>query len=240
MGDERGVIDVTLAPHPFALDPADLDCLAEDELKRAERLLSPAQRADFMARRVMLRRALGRRLGIEAADVRFDKGPFGKPFVRGRPDIEFSFSHARQLTLLAIGRTTLGADIESRENIINPAAVAARILSPSERLTWEQTPSQDRPQNILATWVRKEATVKAIGAGLRIDLASIEVESSAVLQPAPVRIDPSTGTTWFSWDLPAPHGYAAALVTDRADVEIAFVGSKAKRADQRAPADAVR
>ena len=98
----------------------------------------------------------------------------GRPFLAGRPDLDFSISHCTRLVVCAVESgeaPRVGIDVEPLGEQ-NPAAmrrIAARWFSGPERERWNADPTEE---TFLALWTAKEAAAKWQGGGLR-DLRAV-------------------------------------------------------------------
>ncbi|MEV7416148.1 4'-phosphopantetheinyl transferase superfamily protein [Streptomyces sp. NPDC089919] len=170
------------APAAFA------DLLDDAERRRAAAFRFPVHAARFVWARGMAKSALAAAAGVPAGRVRLvregcpDCGgrDHGKPsaVVPGdRPGaFQFSLSHSEGHSALVLARGhPVGLDVER----IRPMAVdvlAPATLSPSERAhVADQPAGPPRSLAYLRCWTRKEAVLKASGAGVRGDLTALEV-----------------------------------------------------------------
>ncbi|MET1001379.1 MAG: 4'-phosphopantetheinyl transferase superfamily protein [Acidimicrobiia bacterium] len=148
------------------LDPSERD--------RADAWSNPAARARWIVAHGALRSVLGAALGVEPADIAFDRTcrhcgdpKHGKPVVVGA-DIEFSLSHSGALAVIAWTRAAgrLGVDVE----LVRPRArlelLAARKLDPAEYAAWRALAPAERLPAFLRHWTAQEAYLKALGVGL--------------------------------------------------------------------------
>jgi 4'-phosphopantetheinyl transferase len=190
-----------------ALDPPPgrLDVLAgylsPDERARAERFHFPRDRRRFLAARGTVREILGAYLGRPPAALAFAYGPQGKPAL-DPPDaagLDFNLSHSAGVALVALARgRPVGVDVEAMRELTDLPGVAARVMTVAELAAFEALPAGARAAAFFALWTRKEAYMKALGAGF-----SLPPESFAVAGLA--------AAGWSVNDLPAPPGYAACV-----------------------------
>ncbi|MFH7597339.1 4'-phosphopantetheinyl transferase superfamily protein [Streptomyces racemochromogenes] len=181
--------------------------LDAEERGRADRLLRPGDRRTYLASHLGLRVLLGGYLGVAPGEVRFVRedcpncgGPHGRPAVAGG-GVHFSLSHSGDLAYLAFAGVPVGVDVEG----LPSAAAVADVLSalhPEERAEVAALPEDGRRTALARVWARKEACLKATGAGLAEGLVEPYVGSAPAPAPVP---------GWSLRDLPAPPGYAAAL-----------------------------
>src|SRR5437899_7427344 len=101
--------------------PAHLRSLSEDEVARADRFHFADHRRDFIVGRAFLRTVLGRYLGIDKSQVRFEYTKYGKPSIAGPGSdrgVFFNLTHSNHLALLAVTREgELGIDVEGLRNV---------------------------------------------------------------------------------------------------------------------------
>jgi phosphopantetheinyl transferase len=145
------------------------DCLSLSEYARAARLRWRAHRELFVFARGMLRVVLGAYLDIDPARLVFDVEAGGKPVLFGR-ELQFNLSHAAGGVLLAIGgRQRVGCDLESMQRRVDVETLADAALSGVERDAFARVPAATRKGWLLQMWTRKEAVLKAHGAGIGRD-----------------------------------------------------------------------
>jgi 4'-phosphopantetheinyl transferase len=198
--------------------------LSPDELLRAERLRSPRDREHFIARRGLLRMALGRFVGENPRGIRFGYGPFGKPALREprrARSVRFSVSHSCGQALYAIcsGRD-VGVDIEYVRPLDDGAmeGIVQQLFAESERQAWRCVPSTERCKVFFRAWTRKEAYGKAVGNGIanafdQFCVPLLPEESARLLD---VGTRPEEAGRWNLFDVPADPEYMAALAVESA------------------------
>lgn len=163
----------------------------DDEVAHAGRFRRDDDRRRFLTGRALARGVLGGYLGRPPTEISLAVTAFGKPYLRrdGGPDLRFNLSHSGNLVALAVGiRDEVGIDVEA-EPLGNADGLAPIVLSRPERRSYEELPEGLRPAALLRCWTRKEALLKASGAGLSRDPRMLTVgwqgaESQAVAMPA--------------------------------------------------------
>jgi 4'-phosphopantetheinyl transferase len=148
---------------------ADDAVLSADERTRAARLIMPDARRRFIAARAGLREILAQITGIDAAALTFGAGEHGKPHQTGIANApHFNLAHSGDLALVAIADRPVGVDLEQVRPLANMAQMADMSFTDEERAAlW----SLDEPAQTAAffrLWTRKEALMKAHGAGFRL------------------------------------------------------------------------
>jgi 4'-phosphopantetheinyl transferase len=193
-----------------------LPLLAADERARAARLRTEAGRRTSIAGRGVLRYVLGRYLGLPPEHVRFTYTTYGKPALAPAEagGLRFNLAHARDLALLAIMRThELGVDVEAVDASVEHERIAARFFSPQEQAALRALPPEQRLAAFFAGWTRKEAYLKARGAGLSLPLDQFSVSLAPEEPPALLELHGPAAepTRWALHALRPGPGYAAAL-----------------------------
>jgi 4'-phosphopantetheinyl transferase len=197
--------------------------LSADERQRAERLRFARDADRFVAGRGLLRSALAERAGQRPQDLRFAYGPAGKPSLADHPRLRFNAAGAVGAALVAITEgIDVGVDLEYLEVGADDLAVARQFFCPVEIAELERLGGAERQAAFLRAWTRKEAYVKALGAGLQVDLDRLAV-SLLPGEPAALRWtrQPGEAERWTLVDLSDPgRGIVAALCHEAADVVV--------------------
>jgi len=199
--------------------------LAADEIERADRFRFDKDRLHFIAARGLLRTLLGSYLGMEPELVRLEYGPYGKPVLSAEnfTSLCFNISHSQGVALFAftLGRD-IGVDIEFMRPGISAEDIAGRFFSPGEKRALDSLPPAMKLKAFYNCWSRKEAFLKANGKGLSYGLDRVEVSVNPKEPAGFLRINGSEAdaASWSLRDLPAPHGYSAALAVKGPDFEL--------------------
>ncbi len=144
--------------------------LSDDEIGRAERLLLPSARRQFVLSHVALRYVLAGYLRTAPGALPLSRDPHGKPQVHqsvGAP-VHFNLTHTADVALIAVSpEVPVGVDVEQirpwpRELLVT----SGQFFSDREQHLLEEVPPHLLPQAFARCWTRKEAMVKAMGAGL--------------------------------------------------------------------------
>lgn len=155
---------------PLALPAEDIPALSRvlsaQERARADRFQLPADRRRFMVSRYALRSVLGAYARLSPRSLEFRYGSQGKPYLAG--DLHFNLSHSGRLALIAVCRgEPVGVDVEYADRA--PDAMYEMIdafLSAAERRHLLGLPVEQHREAFFRCWTRKEALIKAVGAGL--------------------------------------------------------------------------
>lgn len=188
-----------------------LQTLAADERARARRMAAPQARR-YVAARGALRAILAGRLGAEPARITLAVHPGGKPHLPDHPSLQFNLSHSGDACVCAVAASAVGVDIEQVRPMDDLLLVARRFFAPGEYEAIARLPAARQPSAFFACWTRKEAFVKALGAGLQAPLHRFEVSVDPAA-PA-LRCSDLPGGEPVRWqlrNLATPPGYAGSL-----------------------------
>ena len=164
--------------------------LSTEELARTSRYRHAVDRDRARAGRGLLRRLLGRYLGMSPADVAIETGEFGKPRLAGDASdmtIAFNASGSAHLAIFAFARgTAVGVDVEAFANA--PGSLGKTLISPrtvqsmatrfaaDEAALIRGLPEAEAAAAFLRLWTCKEACLKCRGTGLQTPLGEIRIE----------------------------------------------------------------
>lgn len=194
-------------------DDEALSALSAAERARAARFATDKLRHRWLHGHVAMRRILARELGVMPRDLAYATGPHGKPHLASPAGtgLEFSYSDAERVALLAVSRAgPVGVDIEPILRPVEVEAIIATHFTPRERAAVLAADGEVRRAAFFRIWTRKEAVLKAIGAGLSFGLAGIDVLDDR----ASVAAGPEAAQgPWALHDLPTDPAHRAALAT---------------------------
>lgn len=148
---------------------ADLRLLPPWRRRKAESYVNLSDRVQCVKAFLLLKRALQEDYGLE--DVpEFVYGPFGKPRLKGHPEIHFSLSHCRTGVMCAVDSSPVGCDIEA----VPPQADEDVMLAAFCGKEREAVQASERPGIEYARiWTAKEAFLKMEGTGICTDLKEL-------------------------------------------------------------------
>ncbi|MGP0018212.1 MAG: 4'-phosphopantetheinyl transferase family protein [Candidatus Sulfotelmatobacter sp.] len=194
--------------------------LSPDELGRAKRFHFERDCLHFVHCRSALRSLLGRYLGMSADEIHFEYQPTGKPELAAEQNpgrLEFNVSHSANIALIGVtADRRIGVDIEKIRGDIDTAALSERFFSARERASLEALPQNLHLQAFFACWTRKEAFLKATGAGLSFPLSDFTVSADPDLNPEieEIRGDAVIAQHWSLADLSPEDGYRATVAAE--------------------------
>jgi len=174
-------IDVVMTPLAASAEivEAAAALLSDAERHRARRFVFDRDTRRYIVGRARLRELLAARLGVRAHQVEFVYGAHGKPALSRRfadSNLHFSVSHCDDLATYAFSSGhAIGIDVEAVRVMTDADDIAARYFSPRENATYRSLDPRDKPLGFFNCWTRKEAFVKALGGGLSMPLAEVDV-----------------------------------------------------------------
>lgn len=200
--------------------------LSAEERRRADAFAFERDARRFIVSHAVLRTLLGHATGIPPGELSFQREPGLKPVlepITAQP-IHFSLSRSEELVLIGFASRPLGVDIECLAKSVDTEALGDFVLSDREREVFRRLDRSDQQRAFLQCWTQKEAYLKAIGQGLYVSPASVEVcfgpSETAGLKS--IAGDSPAAARWFV-DLVVPHeGYigAVAILGDRRQVQL--------------------
>jgi 4'-phosphopantetheinyl transferase len=178
--DHEGVhvwaMSLRVAGEPFRRLAA---VLSREERQRAVSFRFDRDRNRFMTSHGMTRLILARYLGAQPAEIEFQPGAHGKPFLAGngaRDGLQFNLTHCQDLALLAVARDReVGIDLERVRPLEDASELAAHFCSQRENAEFQSLPPAEREAAFFRLWTCKEAWLKAVGDGIGTSLDKVEV-----------------------------------------------------------------
>ena len=201
-------------------EPRWREIISDDEQTRADGFRFAIDRQNFTATRALLRILLGAYIGLAPEAVTFSYAEHGKPSLITREEndrLEFNLSHSGDIALLAFARgRAVGVDIERIRENLEPEKIARRFFSRHEQTELSALPPSERCVGFFRCWSRKEAYIKARGAGLSLPLDQFDVslkpgDQSALLD---ARTEDTDISAWPLGELAVRNGYVAALCVE--------------------------
>jgi 4'-phosphopantetheinyl transferase len=198
----------------------DLHLLDDDEQARAERYRFDLDRRRFIARRVLLRTVLAGYLGVEPATVRYRTSPMGRPELAPPCGITFSTSHADGLAVVAVAsERPVGVDVERIRPIPDALDLALHFFSHREYEHLLAATEVGRSDAFLRLWTRKEAYIKAVGAGMAMPLDGFDVLDAEDGRHPRLR-EANGGLSYAMTSLEAPPGYLGTVAASGSEVSL--------------------
>lgn len=200
-------------------------CLNPDEQARAARFIREEHRRRFAAFRGLLRHILGAYLGLEPQNVPIAASERGKPYLALKlsTPLEFSVSHSEDRALYAItGAPSAGIDCECipHHRKFDLDGLVNRVMNEEERAYLNsaivESDAAARAEAFLQLWTLKEATLKAIGAGLDRGLDAVSALGAVTGADGDTWCD-AQGRRLRRWSFAAEEACVAALAVELPD-----------------------
>jgi len=195
--------------------------LSSDEVAKAERFRFEKDKKKFIVARGILRRILGRYVGKDPHELRFEYTANGKPILVNSESgaLSFNLSHSATFALYAVTlQKNIGIDIERIRYDIDVAEIARRFFSQEEVNSLESIHENKLHELFFRYWTRKEAFLKATGDGISFPMEKIDVSliNGRILSPVRLPDNKRENTNWYVQDLFPGEGYAAAIAVEEA------------------------
>jgi 4'-phosphopantetheinyl transferase len=162
------VTDGDLAAANRLLDPG--------ERARRDRLVNARDRRDYTMAHALVRTALSASAGCAPGDWRFVATEHGKPAIvaaqAGSPPLAFNLSHTHGLVACAVGRVTLGIDVERHTRVERAPMLAERYFAGPEIAALQACATDEYAVRFIELWTLKESYIKGVGLGLSLPLHS--------------------------------------------------------------------
>jgi 4'-phosphopantetheinyl transferase len=163
---------------------------------------------------------MGGYLEVSPAVITFRRGRGGKPHLAGRfagSALGFNYSHSGDRVLIAVAAGwEVGVDIEWVHSGLAIEEILESFLTRDEWDAIDCLAGATRRERAFRIWARKEAVVKAVGAGLRLPMTAIEVGSAARAESRPIVVQASDRCRrrLVLSDVCCPPGYVAAAAVN--------------------------
>jgi len=194
-----------------------VELLNQNQRTRHNQLATSDLRKDYLSSHTGARCILSGYLKCPPAEVKFERGQYGKPrlFVN---KLHFNLSHSSGQTLLAVSENAVGVDIERIRPLTHFGSLAEKHLSTNELARLGNTPEAGRLREFFRYWTCKEAIAKLTGLGLQSDVKRLEVGLSQPAVSSEVKLPEQWPTElrqcWLT-EIEAQMGFAAAVASDQ-------------------------
>jgi 4'-phosphopantetheinyl transferase len=155
------------------------DLLDDAEKTRHARFKFERDARLFLISHALVRTALSDFADSEIAPAAwvFESGAYGRPEIipsDGVPRMRFNLTHTQGLAVCAVTSSAdIGVDAEAENRNLDMAALAPRIMSPTELARFQSASSAVQRKQFLSLWTLKEAFAKARGLGLNLPVEKL-------------------------------------------------------------------
>lgn len=202
------------------------EILSADEKVKADSFIFEKHRQNFLVSHGFLRAILAYYVDCAPDELQFGYGNSGKPFLAApfsAARLSFNLSHSGSLAVYAITRgRPIGVDVEQIRSEIDTDEIARQFFSISESSCLESISPELRVNAFFDCWTRKEAFIKAHGAGLSIPLDQFDVSLSPgePAQLLEVKWEKVEAVEWSLRAIDVAGGYAAAFAVKGHDLRL--------------------
>jgi 4'-phosphopantetheinyl transferase len=194
--------------------------ISRRERKRAERLVFPERRDDFILHRGLLRSILAKYLEEKPEQIRITISDSGKPILANHR-LEFNLSHSNDLMICGItAGARIGVDIQYIYPIESLDRVISKILATPEIELLNDVPKDERMELFFTIWTAKEALLKALGSGFQSPANTIQVinkiNSGSILQVE----TPLKDHDWIVREVEIESGYKSFLAVEGKEIQV--------------------
>ncbi|MBB6332566.1 4'-phosphopantetheinyl transferase [Chryseobacterium sediminis] len=109
------------------------------------------------------------------SDIETGVLPNKKPYLKGH-SLHFNISHSKELVACAIAEYPLGIDVEFNDPKVSYHDFTFQM---TDKELQEIQDAEDKMKKLFTYWTRKEAVIKAHGAGMMLPLDSFEIINNA-------------------------------------------------------------
>ena len=138
----------------------------KDKQEHIKRLKFKNDKDLTMVGDILAKAAIQKVFGIAVADMKFEVGEFGKPFLVSHKDVYFNISHSGNIVVCAVHDKPVGIDIQ-KMNDVNFESIAKRVFTKNEQDVFFSTPQETQKEQFYKTWTAKESYIKFLGTGVR-------------------------------------------------------------------------
>ncbi len=167
--------------------------LSAEELGRARSFYQRSRQEIYIRAHGTLRQVLSAYAGLSPGTIQYGYAAYGKPYLANARDdrkVRFNMSHDGQsVSYIVSGDEEVGIDAEQADPAFDWRPIARAYFAPEENSFLESLPEDRRHYAFCWIWTRKEALLKADGAGL----SAIDRCAASAMRP---RIGPFALSTW--------------------------------------------
>ena len=153
-----------------------LNLLSDNEKEKASKFCFKKDQNQFIISRGALRILSAAYLDMNAKEIEFKYGEYGKPEFDFNSDLKFNVSHSGNLgTIGFVKNFDIGIDVEKIKNDFDVLEIVSNYFSELEIETLKKLPKEMHTEYFYRCWTRKESFIKAKSLGLTFPLDSFSV-----------------------------------------------------------------
>jgi len=200
--------------HFHSLYPTFKAVLSAEEIARAQRFHQKNDVRRFITATIALRLLLSSYLNIHAADIRFLRGRYGKPYLANNPlSIHFNLSHSGNIILISFSLMPIGVDIEEMNPSFDVTFPMVDMFNEEEKAYLYQD-RRDIVKRFYLLWTRKECLLKQNGTGIHETMSTYFVITNKPINTTTGISGNTTPVEVRSFLLPKHPNYMASICYD--------------------------
>jgi 4'-phosphopantetheinyl transferase len=203
------------APSDSSVLPDMIGLLSDKERARLSRLRLATDQRHFAVAHTALRRILSWYVGVDARQLVIHAAPGQKPFL-GAPasaaPVCFNLSHSADACVVAVSVREVGVDVERVNPLAELDGMTRMVCSPAERRLLGSLPPTQVLEVFYRCWTLKEALSKALGVGLRLPFAQVDLATHlGASNGGGIPHVTADGRRWYLHSMSEFPGFASAL-----------------------------
>ena len=167
------------ADRDFDIDPRSF--LSDSEILQFQNLNSGFSKGIFLQSRFHLKTFISSRFHLQLSEIDIEFSPHGKPYLKGVHNLDFNISHSGDIFAIGIsGHGLIGVDIEKEVSLKRLQTLANKFFLEDEKFYLSQINDISSKKNLFTKiWTAKEATIKALGGRLLLDIGSVSIDCNS-------------------------------------------------------------
>ena len=152
-----------------------LDCVSQEKKERLLRFYRMEDTLRGLFADLLSRDMIMQKTGLNNEDISFTTNEYGKPFLKGRGDVQFNMSHSGAWVVGAIDHHPVGIDVEMVQEI--DLDISRNYFSPDEHEDlMSKADMYGRYDYFFTLWALKESYIKILGKGLSHPLDAFSIK----------------------------------------------------------------
>lgn len=144
--------------------------ISKEKMIRVNKLVKNEDKIRGIYGELIIRKMIIDKIKINNSNINFGFNRYGKPYLKGREDIQFNVSHSGQYIVCCLDDKPSGIDVE-KIIPIELKGIAESFLSLSEQnYIFGQNTLEESINRFYEIWTLRESFVKCVGRGLSISL----------------------------------------------------------------------
>ena len=164
-----------LKTHNIEVNDKNIIDVDDKTKERINRVKSLERKQELFGSYLLLKDILEANYNINIKDIELVYNENGKPSIKDS-NIHFSLSHSNNIVILAVSDHEIGIDIELISDVKDN--LVKKVLTKEELNIYSKLRSKEKNKYFFEVWTSKEASIKAIGGSLPINLNQVEIDEA--------------------------------------------------------------